>query len=73
MMEGTMFKTNEGTIDRALRIIVGLVLLGMFFMYPEASWRYWTLIGIVPLATGLLGSCPLYSILGLSTCPVKKA
>ena len=68
-----MFKTNEGTIDRALRIIVGLVLLGMFFMYPEASWRYWTLIGIVPLATGLLGSCPLYSILGLSTCPVKKA
>ena len=68
-----MFKTNEGTIDRALRIIVGLVLLGMFFMYPEASWRYWTLIGIVPLATGLIGSCPVYSILGISTCPVKKA
>lgn len=68
-----MFKTNEGTIDRALRIIVGLVLLGMFFMYPGASWRYWTLLGIVPLATGLMGSCPVYSILGLSTCPIKKA
>jgi hypothetical protein len=68
-----MFKTNEGTIDRALRIIVGLVLIGMFFMYPEASWRYWALIGIVPLATGLLGSCPLYSILGMSTCPIKKS
>ena len=67
-----MFKTNEGTLDRALRIVAGLVLLGMFFMYPEASWRYWTLIGIVPLATGLIGSCPLYSILGLSTCPVKS-
>ena len=68
-----MFKTNEGTIDRALRIIVGLVLLGMFFMYPGAPWRYWTLLGIVPLATGLMGSCPVYSILGISTCPIKKA
>ncbi len=68
-----MFKTNEGTVDRALRIIVGVVLLAMFFMYPGASWRYWTLIGVVPLLTGLVGTCPLYSILGMSTCPVKKA
>lgn len=68
-----MFTTNEGTIDRALRIIVGIALLAMFFMYPEASWRYWTLLGIVPLATGLIGSCPVYSLLGVSTCPVKKA
>ena len=68
-----MFKTNEGTIDRALRVIAGLVLLSLFFIYPDASWRYWTLIGIVPLATGLIGSCPVYSLLGISTCPVKKA
>lgn len=68
-----MFTTNEGTIDRALRIIAGLVLLGMFFMYPAASWRYWTLIGIVPLVTGLVGTCPVYSLLGMSTCPVKRA
>ena len=68
-----MFKTNEGSIDRGLRILVGLALLAAFFVYPEASWRYWTLIGVVPLLTGLLGSCPLYSILGISTCPVKKA
>jgi hypothetical protein len=40
---------------------------------PEASYRWAFLLGIVPLATGLLGSCPLYSILGISTCPVKKA
>ena len=65
-----MFKTNVGGIDRALRIIV---LLALFFIYPNASWRYWTLIGIVPLATGLMSTCPLYSILGLSTCPMKKA
>lgn len=68
-----MFKTNEGTIDRALRIIAGLALLAMFFIFPDAGWRYWTLIGVVPLATGLLGSCPVYSMLGLSTCPVKRA
>ena len=68
-----MFKINEGTADRAVRVIAGLVLLALFFMYPDASWRYWTLIGIIPLATGLMSSCPLYSILGLSTCPVKKA
>lgn len=68
-----MFKTNEGMIDRALRVAAGLVLLSLFFLFPEASWRYWTLIGVVPLATGLLGSCPLYSVLGISTCPVKRS
>ncbi|MCC0022135.1 MAG: DUF2892 domain-containing protein [Nitratireductor sp.] len=67
-----MFKNNVGGIDRALRIIVGLVLLGLFFVYPGAPWRYWTLIGIIPLFTGLFGTCPLYSILGMNTCPAKR-
>lgn len=47
-----MFKTNEGSFDRTLRVIAGVVLLALFFMYPAASWRYWTLIGIVPLVKG---------------------
>lgn len=68
-----MFKQNVGGIDRVLRIVVGLALLAAFFLYPEASWRYWTLIGIVPLATGLFGTCALYSLIGVSTCPAKKA
>ena len=68
-----MFKTNVGSIDRIARIIVGLAVLSLFFIYPGASWRYVTLIGVVPLLTGLLGSCPLYSVLGLSTCPLRKA
>lgn len=67
-----MFKTNEGSYDRIARVVVGIVLLALFFVYPEASWRYWTLIGIVPLATGLFGWCPAYALLGLSTCPVKR-
>ncbi|QKV17103.1 YgaP family membrane protein [Oricola thermophila] len=68
-----MFKTNEGMIDRAIRVIVGLVLLAAFFMYPDASWRYWTLVGIIPLVTGLVGTCPVYSVFGISTCPTRKA
>lgn len=66
-----MLKTNVGGIDRALRIIVGLALIAAFFMVDGGySWLY--LIGIVPLATGLMSSCPLYSIFGLNTCPLKK-
>jgi len=68
-----MFKNNVGTLDRALRIVAGLALLAAFFALPEASWRWVLLIGLVPLATGLAGSCPAYSLLGLSTCPMKKA
>lgn len=60
---------NEGTIDRALRIILGLVLLSLVFIGPKSMWG---LIGLIPLATGLVGYCPLYQILGLSTCPMKK-
>ncbi|MGB7287997.1 MAG: DUF2892 domain-containing protein [Salaquimonas sp.] len=67
-----MFAKNEGGIDRAFRIVVGVVLLFVFFAYPDASWRYWALIGIVPLLTGLVGICPIYSLLGISTCPMKR-
>ena len=61
---------NEGTIDRALRIILGLVLLSLVFVGPQTMWG---LIGIIPLATGLMGYCPLYQIIGLNTCPMKKS
>lgn len=60
---------NEGTIDRALRIILGLVLLALVFVGPQTPWGW---IGIVPLATGLIGWCPLYTLLGFNTCPMKK-
>lgn len=67
-----MLSKNVGGIDRILRIVAGLVLIGLFFAFPAASWRYWLLIGVVPLVTGLFSMCPLYSILGINTCPVKK-
>lgn len=68
-----MLKKNVGGIDRVLRIILGIALLAGFFVYPEAPYRWAFLIGVVPLLTGLVSSCPVYSILGLSTCPVKRA
>ncbi len=60
-----MFKTNEGTVDRALRVIAGIALLSLTVIGPKTLWG---LIGIVPLATGLVGNCPLYTILGIRTC-----
>ncbi|KPQ13264.1 MAG: Protein of unknown function (DUF2892) [Rhodobacteraceae bacterium HLUCCO18] len=60
---------NEGTLDRALRIIAGLVLISLVFIGPQTPWGW---IGLVPLVTGLVGMCPLYSILGINTCPMKK-
>jgi len=67
-----MLKKNVGTIDRALRAILGLALIAGYFLYPDASYRWAFLLGIVPLATALLSTCPAYSLLGLSTCPLKK-
>jgi hypothetical protein len=59
---------NEGTADRAIRVVAGLVILSLAFIGPQTPWGY---IGLVPIATGLLGSCPLYTLLGMSTCPVQ--
>lgn len=65
-----MFKTNEGSIDRALRIVIGIVLLSLVFVGPHTALGW---IGLVPLLTGALGSCPLYSLLGISTCQLKAS
>jgi Inner membrane protein YgaP-like, transmembrane domain len=64
-------KVNVGSVDRALRIIIGIGLLSLLFLL-EGPARWWGLIGIVPLLTGALRYCPLYGILGMSTCPLEK-
>ncbi|WP_127107431.1 YgaP family membrane protein [Pararhodobacter zhoushanensis] len=68
-----MFSRNVGTIDRGLRIILGLALLAGFFLYPDAGLRWLFLVGIIPLVTGLMGTCPLYRIFGFSTCPISRS
>jgi len=60
---------NEGTLDRALRVIAGLALLSLVFIGPQTAWGW---VGIVPLVTGLVGYCPAYTLLGINTCPMKK-
>lgn len=67
-----MFTTNEGNFDRVLRVVIGTALIAWFFLDQGAGfWHYAKLIGIVPLLTGVFGTCPVYSILGVSTCAVK--
>ena len=59
---------NEGAADRVIRILAGVALIGGAVMGPLAPWGW---IGVVPVATGILGSCPLYSVMGVSTCPMR--
>ena len=63
---------NIGGLDRFARIVIGAALIIGYFMNSEGAYSWLYLLGIVPLATGLLSSCPLYSILGINTCPMKK-
>ncbi|CAN7195241.1 YgaP family membrane protein [Polaromonas sp. LjRoot131] len=58
---------NAGTADRAVRIVAGLAILSLYFV-AEPAYRWWALLGLVPLLTGLLGWCPAYTLLGIRTC-----
>ena len=64
-----MMKSNVGGIDKILRIVVGLALVAWALVGGGPVWAW---IGVVPLATGLLGACPLYALMGINTCPLKK-
>jgi hypothetical protein len=61
---------NVGGLDRGLRVVIGVAVLSLYF-FLDGNAKYWSLIGIVPLLTAAIGYCPLYSILGIKTCPVK--
>jgi hypothetical protein len=64
-----MFKNNVGGIDRIARIVIGLALIGLTLAGQIGAWGW---IGVLPLLTGALGTCGLYTVLGISTCPMKK-
>lgn len=57
---------NVGALDRILRVVLGVVILGLYGA-TEPPLRYFTLLGLIPLGTGLLGTCPMYTLFGLST------
>ena len=64
-----MFKSNVGSADRVIRVILGVVLIAVYFLFPGNAW--WAIaalvVGIIALATGVVSSCPLYSLVGIST------
>ena len=62
-------KINVGNMDRALRIIAGVILITLAATGVFTPWGW---IGIIPLVTGLIKSCPLYTVLGMNTCPIEK-
>ena len=67
-------QNNVGSVDRVVRIVAGLALLAFALFGPaDVSWKWVGDIGIVPLLTALVGWCPAYTLLGISTCPAKKA
>ncbi len=68
-LKGTAMKLNVGGIDRILRIVLGLVLIGLAATGSVGAWGW---IGVVPLATGLIGWCPPYAVFGWSTCAMKN-
>jgi hypothetical protein len=61
---------NEHSLDRVVRVVGGVALLSLVFVGPQT---YWGLIGLLPLATGLLGTCPAYTLFGIGTCSIKTA
>ena len=63
---------NVGGIDKILRIVIGVALLAGYVFNSGGTYSWLYLLGIIPLATGLLGSCMLYRLVGINTCPVNK-
>jgi hypothetical protein len=64
-----MFKRNEGNLDRGLRVAAGLTLIGLAVSGTIGAWGW---IGVVPVLTGAIGWCPLYTMLGIKTCPADN-
>lgn len=66
---------NVGSVDRILRIIFGLALIAYAIPigFSQTGWNWVGWIGVVPILTAIFSTCPAYSILGISTCPMKKA
>ena len=64
---------NVGLIDRVLRIAIGIALLAfaLGYIFPATGWNWVGWIGVVPILTAVFGFCPLYTVLGMSTCPRK--
>lgn len=68
-MASSFLTVNEHPIERVLRVALGVGLLSLAFVGPKTAWGY---LGIIPILTGATGMCPLYTLLGINTCPAKR-
>ena len=66
--EATQMKQNVHNIERVIRILIGLGLISLVFVGPQTPWGW---LGVIPLATGIIGWCPPYALLGISTCKTR--
>ncbi|HYG86418.1 MAG TPA: DUF2892 domain-containing protein [Azospirillum sp.] len=64
-----MFRCNVGGVDRALRAIVGLILIALVFVGPKTPWGW---VGLIPLLTAVIGFCPAYTLMGVTTCSTER-
>jgi len=65
-------KNNVGATDKVIRVVAGIALLSLIFILDGGA-RWWGLVGFVPLLTGLAGWCPLYSLIGINSCPARQS
>ena len=63
-------KKNVGSADKIIRLILAVAFFSLFFLL-EGNARYWALVGFIPLITGLVGVCPIWSVFGINTCKLK--
>ena len=63
--QGDTMKQNVHNIERVVRVIAGLAIISLVFIGPQSAWGW---LGVIPLATGIIGWCPPYALLGISTC-----
>ena len=68
-MLNTLLPRNEHIADRVFRVVIGIIAIAMVFVGPKTAWG---LLGLIPLVTGLVGSCPIYRIIGRGTCAIAQ-
>jgi hypothetical protein len=69
-MLSRLLPRNESIADRVVRVTIGVAILSLYFVGPQTPWA---LLGLIPITTGMLGSCPAYTLFGISTCRQSRS
>ena len=69
-MFSKLFPRNESTADRIIRVAMGMAIVSQAFVGLKTPWAF---LGLIPIMTGALGSCPMYTLFGIGTCSIKQS